>query len=412
MFSNNRPQLPWRRVRPSRIVVALVIFLALGLGLTLLAVPAISPSTGAATADMLRSIVGPKPVAELESLSNAMRDAVYRGLSSIGVSGGRVSWANGGGGPSAVLTGPAMQGPNTRKSQVARLAPLARPAAAANVQHTNVNPAAASSDFGWQAYGPQAAGAPLLARAIVMVDPQRSYAGVALVRMDVSRLSLHVVPGFLEPAHPSGIDQRIPNVGQVSPQDYGQLVAAFNGGFKALHGHYGMMVDGTTLLPPIDGMGTIAVYRDGSVRVGAWGRGITASLDMVSFRQNCPPLIEEGQINPALTTDARGAWGFTNNSDITWRTGVGITQDHRYLIYAVGNGTNAEFLAEALQKAGAYDAMQLDINQYYAHFVTYSNEGTSQGSQPVAQPLLAQMIDVRNLYLTPYARDFFYLTAR
>jgi len=271
-----------------------------------------------------------------------------------------------------------------------------------------------SPKVGWQAYGPQLSGNPAMARALVLLDPQRSYAGVALVRIDLSRLSLHIVPGSIEPAHPSGIDQLIPNLGMVSPQDYSQLVAAFNGGFKALHGHYGMMVNGTTLLPAVNGMATVALYRDGSVRIGAWGTDIVASPDLVSFRQNCPPLIEAGQINVALSTDARGAWGFTNNSDITWRTGLGITQDGRYLIYAVGNGTNAQFLAEALRQAGAYNAMQLDINQYYAHFVTYSSSAAANagGGEPFAQPLLQQMTDVKNLYLSPNPRDFFYLTAR
>jgi hypothetical protein len=274
---------------------------------------------------------------------------------------------------------------------------------------------AAAPGIGWQAYGPEVNGVPQMARAMLMVDPQRSCAGVAPVRIDLSRLQLHMVPGSIEPAHPSGIDQLFPNLGMVAPQDVSRLVAAFNGGFKGIHGHYGMTVEQTALLPPLDGLATIAVYKDGNVRIGAWGRGVSASPDLVSFSQNCPPLIEDGQINPALSTDARKSWGFTNSSDVTWRTGLGITGDRRFLIYAVGNGTHAEFLAEALLKARAYNAMQLDINQYYAHFVTYPEAGTtagSAGSPLVAEPLLQQMINVRDLYLTPNVRDFFYLTAR
>jgi hypothetical protein len=256
---------------------------------------------------------------------------------------------------------------------------------------------------------------PLMARAIVMVDPERSYAGVALVRIDLSQLRLHIMAGFIEPAHPSGIDALIPDLGMVPPPDRGTLIAAFNGGFKAVHGHYGMMVNRITLLQPQDDMATIAVFRDGSVRMGAWGRDLLASADLVEFRQNCPLLIDAGEINPALSTDARKAWGFTNNSDVTWRTGVGITQDQSYLIYAVGNGTTAEFLAEAMQKAGATMAMQLDINQYYAHFVTYAKasiQAASQVGQLVAQPLLDKMLDMPELFITPYPRDFFYLTSR
>jgi hypothetical protein len=278
-----------------------------------------------------------------------------------------------------------------------------------------IDAVSALPQIGWQAYGPMPTGRPLLARALVMVDPDRSYAGVALVRMDLSQLQLHIMAGFIEPAHPSSIDELIPDLGMVSPIDGSELIAAFNGGFKAIHGHYGMMVNGFTLLPPADNLATIAVYKDGSVRLGAWGGDLVSSPDLVEFRQNCPPLVDTGVINPGLSTSARKAWGLTNNSDVTWRTGLGISRDRRFLIYAVGNGTSVQFLAEALEKAGAYNAMQLDINQYYAHFVTYSNVDNASGSpatQLQAQRLLEQMIDIRKLYLTPNPRDFFYLTLR
>jgi hypothetical protein len=84
------------------------------------------------------------------------------------------------------------------------------------------------------------------------------------------------------------------------------------------------------------------------------------------------------------------------------------------LIYAVGNGTSAMTLAQALKDAGAYSGMQLDINQYYAHFETYQpdHSSTSIDSKLVAERLLDKMINEVNIYLTPNARDFFYLTAR
>ncbi len=170
-----------------------------------------------------------------------------------------------------------------------------------------------------------------------------------------------------------------------------------------------MMVNGITLLPPIDGMGTVAIYNDGSVQIGSWNQDLSLSPNVVAFRQNCPPLIDQGQLNPALGTDASRVWGFTHNTDITWRTGLGLTQDRRFLIYAVGNGSDAQFLAEALQKAGAYWAMQLDINQYYAHFDTYT--AAADGTL-TAQPLVDQMINNTRLYVTPSIRDFFYVTLR
>ncbi len=373
-------------------------------------VPVASPAIGADMADFLRTIVGPAPVADVESFSFWAHDLLNRGLSSTGLGAPRVAWA--GGTSSTPLNMPG--GINILRGKAAAQAePTAKPPASgqgtlslAPVPQTSV--VTDAPQIGWQAYGPEVNGAPVMARAMVMVDPTRSYAGVALVRMDLTKLALHTTPGTIEPAHPSGINQQIPDIGAIPSQDYNSIVAAFNGGFKSVHGHYGMMVNGVTLLQPIDGMATIAIYKDGRVRIGAWGTDIQPSADMVAFRQNCPPLIDNGAINPLLSTDARGAWGFTNNQDITWRTGVGISKDGRFLIYAVGNGTNAEFLAQALQQAGAYNAMQLDINQYYAHFVTFAQ---ANGSLQ-ADRLLQEMIDEKSIYLTPQVRDFFYVTAR
>lgn len=376
----------------------------------LTAIPAISPAAGAATADFLRSIFGPAPVAQLESLSYSLRDAINRSPLAARTGGPLVTWSNTADAHSETAVSQPTPMPDP---QIPVLNPVstAGPGAAALASQTQ-DPQAddvltALPQIGWQEY------VPFMTRAMLMVDPDRSYAGVALVRISLSALKLHIMAGFLEPAHPSGIGNLIPDLGMVPPQDLSKLAAAFNGGFKALHGHYGMMVSGITLLPPVDGLETVAVYQDGSVRLGTWGTDLFASPDMVAFRQNCPPLLDAGRINPALSTDARKSWGFTNNSDVTWRTGLGITQDRRFLLYAVGNGTTAQFLAEALLRAGAYAAMQLDINQYYAHFVTYSSMESppnSAGGQLTAQPLLDKMIDVHSLFLVPYPRDFFYLT--
>ena len=372
-----------------------------GLGI----VPAFYPDFSAETADVLRSVVGPQPVALLESISFKLQDQLNQFRSIMN------------GGKTLI----------TLSQLSAQLQPLASNSSA-NARSTQPAPTAindqatpmpitdvvnATPQIGWQMYGPTVNGAPSMARTMILLDPQRSYTGVALVRMDLFKLELHMMPGTIEPSHPSGISQAIANLGMVPPNDQQILAAAFNGGFKGVHGHYGMMVNGLTLLPPLPGLATVAIYRDDHVGIGVWGKEINPSDDLVAFRQNCPPLIENGQINPALSLNNRLAWGYTGNTDITWRTSLGITQDGRYLIYAVGNGTSAKTLADALLQAGAYNAMQLDINQFYAHFYTYqpvSNPATAQGFLVTGQRLLDQMTNNSHLYLKPNVRDFFYLT--
>ncbi len=372
-------------------------------------VPVISPSTGADVADLLRAVVGPAPVALLESTSYHFQDVFNQVRSQISGGQSELQWST----QPQNATEPALIAPSTthpNDSSSVQVLPQNMPAAASEPVHNVVTD---PPQIGWQAYGPETNGQPIMARTMQLLDPTRSYTGVALVRIDLSKLQLHMMPGNVEPAHPSGINQAIPNLGMIPPADQGKLIAAFNGGFKGVHGHFGMMVNGFTLLPPIDGLGTVAIYQDGHIAIGTWGTELTQTPDMIAFRQNCPPLMDAGQINPGLYLDNRKAWGYTGNSDITWRTGLGITQDGRYLIYAVGNGTSAATLAEALQNAGAYNAMQLDINQYYAHFYTYTPANDpAKGFTMTGEPLLAEMIYNPHLYLTPSARDFFYLTLK
>ena len=371
-----------------------LLLLFIGLVGLLSIVPAISPSTGATMADLLRSAFGPLPVAWLEGRSLAMQDMVNQFISMHDGGQRAISLAQSGPGRSAL------------KGQGKVLAsPLnsARMPAAGNA-------VSAAPQIGWQALGPLVNGSPVMAQTMLTLDPQRPYAGIALVRMDLSVLKLHMVPGYQEPSHAQNVVAAFPHLGLTPAADQPHLVAGFNGGFKAINGHYGMMVNGTTLLPPIPGMATLAIYQDGHVAIGAWGQDLRPSPDILAFRQNCPLIIQNGQVNPEVGVDSSAIWGNTiGNKEISWRTGVGLTQDGRYLIYAVGNGTSVATLAEALQQAGAYNAMQLDINRPFARFVTYQATGSTKAPLR-AVPLLNEMENDPRLYLVPHYRDYFYLT--
>jgi hypothetical protein len=91
----------------------------------------------------------------------------------------------------------------------------------------------------WQpmAAGASAAGQPVLWQTVFRPDPARPFAHVALVAMDLSLCRLHLVIGTQEPA--SSLPARGLRTGTIPPdvQSSGKLVAAWNGGFKAMHGH-------------------------------------------------------------------------------------------------------------------------------------------------------------------------------
>ena len=244
-----------------------------------------------------------------------------------------------------------------------------------------------------------------------MLDRSRPYAGIALVRIDLSMLQLHMVPGYLEPSASATVQNSIPNLGLIPNADLTRLVAGFNGGFKTVNGHYGMMVNYVTLDPAFPGIATLALFKDGHIQLGTWGRDMFPGPVIVSLRQNCPPILQGGLVNPLVYVNDHAVWGNTvGNEEITWRSGLGMSQDGRFLIYAVGNGTTIPILAQALQNAGAYNAMQLYINQHFIHFVTYARNSTN--TTMTAIQLLDQMEVDPKVFLVASSRDFFYLTTR
>ena len=295
--------------------VLILCFMAASLAITIM--PAIDPSLGAETADVLRAIVGPRPVALLESVSFKLQDQLNQLRSTMDGGKALITFSQ----PSTQVPSSSPSVSPTSALPITTVQPTSTPSPIPQVTPTSVTSVVTDApQIGWQAYGPNANGTPTMAQAMILLDPQRSYTGVALVRMDLSKLQLHIMPGMIEPSHPSGIAQAIPSLGMIPASDQTTLTAAFNGGFKGIHGHYGMMVNGFTLLPPLPGLATVAIYRDGHVEIGAWGKEINPSNDMIAFRQNCPLLIENGQVNPALSLNNRTAWGNTGNTDITWRT--------------------------------------------------------------------------------------------
>lgn len=245
-------------------------------------------------------------------------------------------------------------------------------------------------------------------RGSVRPDPARPYAAVEVVEIDPGLLQLKMVPGTWEPRPTTGLV----GSGVIPTEDWPALVAAFNGGFAAMHGQYGMMVDRKVYLPARDGVATVAVYEDGTIRMGTWGRDLVQTPDMVSLRQNCPPLIENGTIT--AETGKLTLWGLSVSDEVyLYRSGLGVTKDGR-LLYVCGRSLSAYTLARALQMAGAWYAMQLDVDEFHVAFITYDVQPTQAGGPPAVtgRKLLANMRGFDTFFLKPFQLDFFYLVRR
>ena len=242
----------------------------------------------------------------------------------------------------------------------------------------------------------------IIARTFIRPDGKRPYAVVSLVQMDMSKLGLGAQAGTYYPGGTHGVFG--PGVVPQAIQRANGLLAVFNGGFQEKDGHYGMVVGGQTYVPLQRGMPTLFLHYDGSVQLTLY-TGQTLAADIASARQNGPYLIHNGTITP-FVEQGLDTWGrTTTNSMYTWRSGVGITRQGN-LVYAVGNSLVPATLAAALLKAGAVNALQLDINPFWVRFILYTGKGNGQYAYT---PLLASMHNGGSQYLHGYNKDFFYV---
>ncbi len=141
----------------------------------------------------------------------------------------------------------------------------------------------------------------------------------------------------------------------------------------------------------------------------------------IAWRQNNPPLIEAGVVNPDVIRTADTLhWGASLSGAVfIWRSGMGVTPDGRWLIYVAANPVSVKTLTNALQAAGVRDAMQLDVNMSFEHYNTYAAtpQTVTVAGRPVTLPvsavkLIKPMFGDSTQFLVPFDRDFFYLTYR
>ncbi|MCK6573514.1 phosphodiester glycosidase family protein [Myxococcota bacterium] len=246
---------------------------------------------------------------------------------------------------------------------------------------------------------------PLFWRTTLRADPERPDAITELVLADGRQVALKMVGGTEHPRSSTGEV----GTGRVPAGDRDSTLAAFNGGFQAIHGGYGMAVDRTVLLPPVPDVATVATYTDGSVRFGTWATRPALPAGLVSLRQNLPPLVDAGRFNPL----EQRTWGFTlkgRDPIFTWRSGLGVTRSG-HLLFAVCVRCSADTLADAMLAADVDYAMHLDMN--------ISNIGWEWWRQAESRGGIERASLMRDMwrsdeprYTDSHTRDFFYLVRR
>ncbi len=251
----------------------------------------------------------------------------------------------------------------------------------------------------WHATRPGLEAEPPVLLTTIRNQPEypRVLAGVAWINTKRTFVSLH--PGRLEPS------VELPRGSMDVPQEgRPKLLATFNSGFKLSDSKGGFAVKGHTYAPLREGQGTLVGYVNGSVDVVDWNHGSTIPSGVRFARQNLPLIVNEGRLNPTLSS---GEWGATvGNAVLVWRSGIGV-DSHGNLIYAAGEDQSVTSLARTLQRAGAVRAMELDINSYWVSFITYGAPGALDPKN-----LLPGMERSDTRYLEPDDRDFFTVYSR
>jgi hypothetical protein len=240
-------------------------------------------------------------------------------------------------------------------------------------------------------------------------DAERAWAELFVVALDLRRVRLHLVAGTLEPQStlPEALDVARP--GRVPDELHDGVLAAFNGGFKTEHGHYGMFVNGVLLVPPVDGMCTIVMTKEGVLRIGTWNKLREQTSDALWWRQTPDCMYENGKINQRLSGGYARKWGSSIDGEtVIRRSAIGLDPTGNVLFVGISNHTTAPAIARGMHHAGAATVAQLDINFSYPKFVTYQRAQMSQ--LKLAVPLAEGFEYSENEYLRKAShRDFFFV---
>jgi hypothetical protein len=243
-------------------------------------------------------------------------------------------------------------------------------------------------------------------RTNIRPDAKRPYAEVLLIAMDMRQLELGMQAGYEDPKPTIGPpgDGRLPD----DPAIYRRVVATFNGAFKTAHGAYGMMVNHRVLLPPVKGGASVIVTDTGEVGLGSWPNSTDIPANIVSFRQNLDPLVEDGVANPT----GRNLWGWQleGESVMTHRSALCVTSAG-HLYYAWGDELDGATLGKALRQAGCSYGIHLDMNPAHTGFVFTDvlSPKKQKAELRIADPGMKIALDK---YVRSAPKDFFYVMVR
>lgn len=402
---------PARAARPARskIKIALIsaaIVAPLALGGLWVAVHSI-PWMGPLVANTLRSTIGKENVTRLEDFVYAIEDRVNRTVKSDAAP--RTYWKV----PKKTEAVAAVPVPVTPPPAVedtpAPAEPTLEPFAPKDPGPAHDKWAAEGDGVWVPMIDPRRPDeSPRMFKTLLHADSSRSWSELFVVAVDLRQVAVMPVMGYQEPRTDKPEAQGYLRPAKIPAKHYDALLAAFNGGFMAEHGGYGVYFDGITFLDPKDDACTLASYRDGTFSVASWTHIKERVGEMRWYRQAPNCMYEDGEMHPNLKVQYARKWGATlDGNTVIRRSAVGLSPDGKILYVGISNHTTAKVMAAGMFHAGAASVAQMDVNWSYPKFVTYEQH-KDELLYPVA---LADGFEFSDkLYLRERSmRDFFYL---
>jgi hypothetical protein len=222
----------------------------------------------------------------------------------------------------------------------------------------------------------------------------------AIVSMDPRLVKFYLHPGSEDPGPGNWGANSDP---WIPPGSRTGLLASFNSGFKLDASQGGFYLNGHYHGSLVNGAASVVYYKDGTAKVGQWGRDVGMTSQVAAVRQNLKLIVDNGQVPASVDSDVETSWGFTlGGGYYVWRSGIGMTRDGR-IVFVYGPALNVRQLATLLQHAGAVEGMQLDINPFWTSYEYYQADGKPSDPTPVnAQP---SQQGAANRYYSVWSRD-------
>jgi hypothetical protein len=242
-----------------------------------------------------------------------------------------------------------------------------------------------------------------------LLRPSSKYTGYvsSIVSMDPRLVKFYLHPGSEDP----GPGKWGPNSAPwIPPGTRTGLLATFNSGFKLNASRGGFYLNGSYHGSLVTGAASVVYYKDGTAKIGVWGRDVSMTGQVAAVRQNLLPIVDHGQVPASVDQNVQTGWGYTlGGGYYVWRSGMGMTRDGR-IIFVYGPALDVRELATLLQHAGVVEGMELDINPFWTSYEYYEAHGTPSNPTPVN--LLPNQQGPNTRYYAIYSRDFTAVYAR